>query len=84
MRSRVSSSTSLVAVDVTPARPGWAPQQAAQAPTSAPAGGYWAGTTGFAATATPAPWFLLAGSIALALALLLWAFGGEGRPRRSG
>ena len=80
----VTERTSLVAVDVTPARPGWAPQHAAQASTSAPAGGYWAGTTGFAGTATPAPWFLLAGAVALALAVLLWAFGGEGRPRRSG
>src|SRR5262249_6994783 len=51
----VSDFTSLVAVDVTPQRPEEAPYVREQVPTAAPAGSYWAGSTGFARTATPAP-----------------------------
>jgi Ca-activated chloride channel family protein len=69
----VSEFTSLVAVDVTPARPadiGWNREQAS---TSAPEGSYWARSTGFSSTATPAPLLLLIGMLALALAFALWA-----------
>jgi Ca-activated chloride channel family protein len=68
----VSEYTSLVAVDVTPARPmhrGLVPKQA---PTAAPVGGAWAGTTGFGRTATPAPLLMLIGLFALALAFVLF------------
>jgi hypothetical protein len=62
------------------------PQQAtyarAQAPTSAPLGSYWANSTGFARTATPAPLLLLLGGLCLAFAAVLYAAGG--RTRQSG
>ncbi len=67
----VSDHTSLVAVDLTPARPVGVDSRPEQAPTSAPRGGAWAQSTGFASTATPAPLLLLAGAIALALAFAL-------------
>jgi Ca-activated chloride channel homolog len=68
----VSELTSLVAVDVTPARPAGQPLERQQAPTAAPVGGAWAGTTGFSPTATPAPLLLLIGLLMLAVALALW------------
>ena len=64
----VSDYTSLVAVDVTPLRPTDAALRPEQAPTSAPRGGAWAQTTGFAPTATPAPLLMLLGLLALAAA----------------
>jgi Ca-activated chloride channel family protein len=64
----VSEFTSLVAVDVTPVRPVDAPSSREQAPTSAPQGSYWANSTGFSRTATPAPLLLLLGALLLALA----------------
>jgi Ca-activated chloride channel family protein len=65
----VSEFTSLVAVDDSPMRPpGAATGRSEQAPTSAPAGSYWAKTTGFAKTATAAPLELLIGLAFLALA----------------
>jgi Ca-activated chloride channel family protein len=67
----VSEKTSLVAVDVTPARPAGLPDRQAQAPTSAPAGGAWAHSTGFPVTATPAALWLLSALLALLLAALL-------------
>ncbi|MBV9911209.1 MAG: marine proteobacterial sortase target protein, partial [Sinobacteraceae bacterium] len=48
----VSEYTSLVAVDALPVRPAGTPDRSAQAPVSAPAGSYWANTTGFAQTGT--------------------------------
>ena len=68
----VSDFTSLVAVDVTPVRAPGAPVNREQAATSAPAGSYWAQSTGFSSTATPAPVLILVGLFSLALALLLW------------
>jgi len=67
----VTQFTSLVAVDVTPARPVGADLLQFQAPTSAPAGGAWARSTGFPGTATPAPLLLLIGALALAFSALL-------------
>lgn len=67
----VSEFTSLVAVDDTPVRPAGIPDRSEQAPTSAPLGSYWASTTGFAGTATPAPLLMLIGFAALAFAGLL-------------
>jgi Ca-activated chloride channel family protein len=67
----VSDYTSLVAVDVTPARPMHEGLASKQAPTAAPVGGAWARSTGFAGTATPAPLLLLIGIFALALASTL-------------
>jgi len=67
----VSDFTSLVAVDVTPARPLDRALLPQQAPTSAPRGSYWARSTGFAQTATPAPFLLLAGLLAFLAAALL-------------
>jgi Ca-activated chloride channel homolog len=67
----VSDFTSLIAVDVTPARPLGAAMNREQAGTSAPEGSYWARATGFASTATPAPLLMLVGMFALGLALLL-------------
>ena len=67
----VSDYTSLVAVDVIPARPAGAEWSRVQAPTSAPEGSYWARSTGFSSTATPASLLLLVGSLALALAFAL-------------
>ena len=78
----VSDFTSLVAVDVTPVRPQQAPYERAQAPTAAPRGSYWANSTGFARTATPAPLLLLIGMFSLALAALLAAATLGGRARR--
>jgi Ca-activated chloride channel family protein len=68
----VSDYTSLVAVDVTPARMDDSPLQREQAPTSAPSGSYWAKSTGFARTATSAPLLLWMGTLLLALAAALW------------
>jgi Ca-activated chloride channel family protein len=68
----VSEFTSLVAVDVTPARPRDAALNREQAPTAGPMGGAWSGTTGFAQTATPAPLLFAVGFIALAIAAVLW------------
>jgi Ca-activated chloride channel family protein len=67
----VSDHTSLVAVDVTPVRPAGVPSVGLQAATSAPAGGAWAATTGFAATATNATLYALIGMMALLAAALL-------------
>jgi Ca-activated chloride channel homolog len=64
----VSELTSLVAVDVTPVRPAGAPGRLAQAPTAAPAGGAWAHSAGFPATATAAPLWAWLGVLAFALA----------------
>jgi Ca-activated chloride channel family protein len=69
----VSERTSLVAVDVTPARPADAVARMAQAPTMAPAGSLWARSAGFAQTATPAALLGWLGSLALAVALWLAA-----------
>ena len=68
----VSEFTSLVAVDLTPARPIGAALNREQVPTAGPVGGAWSGTTGFAPTATPAPLLFVVGFIALALAIALW------------
>ncbi len=68
----VSDFTSLVAVDVTPARPIGVQDAGEQVPTSAPTGSQWAQSTGFSSTATPAPLLVLVGVFSLALALLLW------------
>ena len=68
----VSEFTSLVAVDVTPARPVDATLNREQAPTPGPMGGAWSGTTGFAPTATPAPLLYVIAFIALAAAVVLW------------
>ncbi len=68
----VSDFTSLVAVDLTPVRVPGAPLNREQAATSAPEGSYWAQSTGFSSTATPAPVLILVGMFSLALALLLW------------
>nr|WP_240901461.1 marine proteobacterial sortase target protein [Thioalkalivibrio sp. XN279] len=67
----VSERTSLVAVDVTPARPEGAALAREQAPTTAPNGTAWARTSAFAQTATPAALFGWIGTVLLALALLL-------------
>jgi Ca-activated chloride channel family protein len=69
----VSERTSLVAVDVTPARPADAVARMEQAPTMAPAGSLWARSAGFAQTATPAALLGWLGSLALAVALWLAA-----------
>lgn len=71
----VSELTSLVAVDATPARPPGAPGRLEQAPTSAPAGGAWARSTGFPATATAAPLLSRLGVVALLLAGLMSVWG---------
>jgi Ca-activated chloride channel family protein len=71
----VSEFTSLVAVDVTPARPVDAALKREQAPTAGPAGGAWSGTTGFAPTASPAPLLFAIGFIAIAIASVLWLGG---------
>lgn len=74
----VSELTSLVAVDATPVRPAGAPGRLEQAATAAPAGGAWARSAGFPATATtarPAAWI----GMGLLLAGLLVA---PGRARR--
>jgi Ca-activated chloride channel family protein len=68
----VSEFTSLVAVDLTPARSPYATLNREQAPTAGPMGGAWSGTTGFAPTATPAPLLFAVGFIALAAAIVLW------------
>jgi Ca-activated chloride channel family protein len=68
----VSEFTSLVAVDLTPARPAELALSREQAPTAAPVGGAWAATTGMPSTATPAPLLFVIGFIALALARSLW------------
>jgi Ca-activated chloride channel family protein len=68
----VSEFTSLVAVDDTPVRPPGVGDTSEQAPTSAPAGSYWAKTTGFAKTASGADFELLIGSACLAIAALLY------------
>jgi Ca-activated chloride channel family protein len=68
----VSEFTSLVAVDVTPARPVDAALKREQAATAGPMGGAWSGTTGFAPTATPAPLLFAIGFIAVAIAAVLW------------
>jgi Ca-activated chloride channel family protein len=68
----VSEFTSLVAVDETPVRPPGVADRSEQAPTSAPAGSYWAKTTGFAKTATAAPLTLWMGTVFLCIAILLY------------
>ena len=68
----ISEFTSLVAADDSPARPPEATDRSEQAPTSAPAGSYWANTTGFAKTGTAAPLTLLIGLASLAVAMLLY------------
>lgn len=68
----VSEFTSLIAVDDTPARPPGATEHSEQAPTSAPAGSYWAKTTGFAKTATAGPLTLLLGVGFLGVAVMLY------------
>jgi Ca-activated chloride channel homolog len=68
----VSEFTSLVAVDETPVRPPGTEDRSEQAPTSAPAGSYWAQTTGFAKTATNAGVELLIGCACLAFAALIY------------
>ncbi|HSY06384.1 MAG TPA: marine proteobacterial sortase target protein [Steroidobacteraceae bacterium] len=73
----VSDYTSLVAVDVTAARPPAEVPERAQAPTSAPVGSYWAASTGFARTATAAPLLLCIGALWLCFAALLYAAGKE-------
>ena len=78
----VSEFTSLVAVDDSPARPPGVVDRSEQAPTSAPAGSYWANTTGFAKTATAAPLTLLIGLACLGVAALLY-FPIYLRPRRA-
>jgi Ca-activated chloride channel homolog len=70
----VSEFTSLVAVDDLPVRPTEVADRSEQAPTSAPAGSYWANTTGFAKTGTAAPLTLLIGLASLAFAALLYFF----------
>jgi Ca-activated chloride channel family protein len=67
----VSERTSLVAVDVTPARPEGAALGREQAPTAAPKGTAWTRTSAFAQTATPAALLGWIGTVLLALALLL-------------
>jgi len=79
----VSEYTSLVAVDDTPVRPAGMPDRPEQAPTSAPLGSYWANTTGFARTATPAPLLVLIGFAALAFAGLLYRSMLLYQPRRA-
>ena len=69
----VSERTSLVAVDVTPARPEGAPGRLEQAPTAAPAGTAWSRSAAFARTATPAAMLAWLGTVLLALAGLLLA-----------
>jgi Ca-activated chloride channel family protein len=71
----VSEFTSLVAVDTTPVRPAGTAGRSEQAPTSAPAGSYWANTTGFAKTATNGELLLVLGVAALCLALLMYVGG---------
>jgi Ca-activated chloride channel homolog len=68
----VSELTSLVAVDLTPARPAELALTRAQAPTAAPVGGAWAATTGFSSTATPGPMFWAIGVLGIVLAVWLW------------
>ena len=68
----VSEFTSLVAVDDAPVRPVGAEDRSEQAPTSAPAGSYWAQTTGFAKTATNGGLELLIGCACLAFAALTY------------
>lgn len=77
----VSDLTSLVAVDVTPARPAGIADRFMQAPTAAPAGSYWARTTGFAGTATPASLLLLIGLCALLAAAWIFRAGVSQRVR---
>ena len=67
----VSDFTSLVALDATPVRPVGGESDSVQVPTAAPTGSYWAHSTGFARTATPAPLLALMGAFWLALAALL-------------
>jgi Ca-activated chloride channel family protein len=70
----VSEYTSLVAVEDTPVRPIDQALRSGQAPTSAPVGSYWqTGSTGFAQTGTPAPLWMLAGVVAMALACALYS-----------
>ena len=60
----VSEFTSLVAIDDAVVRPPGSPGHVEQAPTSAPAGSYWA-ETGFAKTATPAGLLLVCGLLSI-------------------
>jgi Ca-activated chloride channel family protein len=60
----VSEFTSLVAIDDAVVRPPGSSGHVEQAPTSGPAGGYWA-ETGFAKTATPADLLLLCGLLSI-------------------
>jgi Ca-activated chloride channel family protein len=62
----VSEFTSLVAIDDVVVRPPGSSGHVEQAPTSGPAGGYWA-ETGFAKTATPADLLLLCGLLSITL-----------------
>ncbi|MBV8743109.1 MAG: hypothetical protein JOZ12_15070, partial [Sinobacteraceae bacterium] len=68
----VSEYTSLVAVDALPVRPAGTPDRSAQAPVSAPAGSYWANTTGFAQTGTDSRLLLTLGLAALLAAMLMF------------
>ena len=61
----VSELTSLVAVDSTPVRPDGMAGATAQVPTAAPAGTPWAGSAGFATTASPARLLASLGGLAL-------------------
>ena len=74
----VSDFTSLVAVDTAAVRPQGASLDRAQASTAAPAGSYWASSTGFPRTATAAPLLLCIGALLLACAALLYACGAGG------
>ena len=67
----VSDYTSLVAVDDMPVRPVGTDARQVQVPVSAPRGTPWAGTTGFAKTATPAPLLFLIGLAALGIAFAI-------------
>jgi Ca-activated chloride channel homolog len=69
----VSDFTSLVAIDDVVVRPPGSSGHVEQAPTSAPAGSYWA-TTGFSKTATPAELLFDCGLLCMAFGyFLLWA-----------
>jgi Ca-activated chloride channel family protein len=69
----VSEFTSLVAIDSAVVRPPDTSGHVEQAPTSAPAGSYWA-TTGFAKTGTPADLLLVCGLLCITVGgLLHWA-----------
>ncbi|MCW5592234.1 MAG: marine proteobacterial sortase target protein, partial [Burkholderiales bacterium] len=71
----VSRYTSLVAVDVTPARAASMPMHTAAVPTNLPHGWQYGGVFGeLPQTATPGPLHILAGALALIVAMVLWLF----------